>query len=104
MKQQPTCPFCFAPLETLNPSPRSNEYKKDDQVGMMNTMLIIILIAIISLLIILVAAGLVFFYLREHCTRFVYILRVFLGFKFLMRNEEKIGIPLEEQGIFEEIL
>ena len=29
------------------------------------------------------------------------ILRVFLGFKFLMRNEEKIGILLEERGIFD---
>ena len=28
----------------------------------------------------------------------------FPGFKFLTRSKEKIGIPLEEQGIFEEII
>ena len=35
---------------------------------------------------------------------YVTILRVFLGFRFLSRNKEKISIPHEERGIFEEIL
>ena len=32
------------------------------------------------------------------------ILRVFLGFKFLTRNEEKYNFPREKRGIFEEFL
>ena len=32
------------------------------------------------------------------------ILRLFLGFKFLTRNEEKNNFPREERGIFEEFL
>ena len=35
---------------------------------------------------------------------FGYILRLFLGFKFLTRNEEKNSFPREERGIFEEFL